>query len=188
VFMQYLKRILPFTLTFIVGAGLGGFAGLFKAQHVERESMLQLSGDFGRRGRGCKARRERRRREHSAHAFGAQAQTHVITTQVNPADTPMYEQRDIWEPVKVLRSPDPSYTRRARRNGTEGVVRFTVIFGEDGKAKVEEVVSALPDGLTEEATEAVRAIEFTPATLGGRPVSTHGVVDCIFQLDAAKRF
>ncbi len=54
--MQYLKRILPFTLTFIIGAGLGGFAGLFKSRTTHRaEFVLRGSGaDHGHRYRGCK--------------------------------------------------------------------------------------------------------------------------------------
>jgi Gram-negative bacterial TonB protein C-terminal len=56
VMMQYLKRILPFTLTFLIGAGLGGFAGLFKSRLVSRsEFVLQGSGvGRGHRYRGCK--------------------------------------------------------------------------------------------------------------------------------------
>jgi len=56
--MQYLKRILPFTLTFIVGIALGGFFGLFQPRAVQRgEFVLRSSGDHGRRHhgyRGCK--------------------------------------------------------------------------------------------------------------------------------------
>jgi TonB family protein len=184
--MQYLKRILPFTLTFIIGASLGGFAGLFKTRTAGVGRTAYLAGDFGHRGYGCKAKRERHWRGDSARAFDAR--TNIIATQSFPSDAAMFERGSEWQPVNVLSSPAPSYTRRARRNGTQGVVRLSVVFGADGKAKVEEVVSGLPDGLTEEATEAVRSIEFTPATLSGKAVSTHGVVDCIFGLESGKRF
>ena len=183
--MQYLKRILPFALTFAVGVGLGGFTGLFKSRAVRTE-MTTTELVLGSGG-GC----DYKRRHHGSHRSrrsGARARTNVIATQVYGADSLMYEQRDRWQPVNVIYSPDPAYTHRARRNGTKGVVRLSVIFGADGKTKIEEVVSTLPDGLTEEATEAVRAIEFTPATLSGQPVSTHGVVDCIFELETGTRF
>lgn len=54
--MQYLKRILPFTLTFVIGVGLGGFAGLFKSRTTQRaEFVLSGSGfDHGHGYRGCK--------------------------------------------------------------------------------------------------------------------------------------
>ncbi len=54
--MQYLKRILPFTLTFIIGVGLGGFAGLFKTRTPHRAAFV-LSGsgfEHGHRYRSCK--------------------------------------------------------------------------------------------------------------------------------------
>lgn len=182
--MQYIKRILPFTLTFVIGAGLGGFAGLFKSRGVEVERTTQLT--LGS-GRSCDYK-SRRRGHHGAARAEASARTNVVATQSFPADSAMFERGSEWRPVTVVSSPDPTYPRAARRYRTEGVVRLSVLFGADGKTKVEDVVSALPDGLTEAAEEAARAIEFTPATLGGKPVSTHGVVDCIFELDSGKRF
>lgn len=183
-FSYFLKRVLPFTLTFIVGAALGGFAGLFKSRNVEEVRWSSVTHDLGH---GCKGKRERYWRKHSTRAFGSRARTNIVATQSYPRDNAMYERGSDWQPVNILSSPDPDYTRRARRNGTHGVVRFNVIFGADGKTEIEEVVSTAPDGLTEEAMEAVRAIEFTPATLRGERVSTHGVVDCIFELEPGKR-
>jgi TonB family protein len=184
--MQYLKRILPFTLTFVVGAGLGGFAGLFKSRTVETGRTTYLSGDFARRG--CKGKRERYAHAYPAYDREGEARTNVVATQSFPADSAMFESGSDWRPVVVLSSPDPVYPREARRYRAGGVVRLSVLFGADGKAKVEEVVNALPDGLTEAAKEAARAIVFTPATLGGKPVSTHGVVDCVFEFESGKRF
>ena len=181
----FLKKVLPFTLTFVVGAALGGFAGLFKSRNVEEARWSSVTHDAGH---GCKGKRERYRRRDSTRAFGSQTRTNIVATQMYPRDSAMYERESEWQPVSILRAPDPAYTRRARRNGTQGVVRLSVIFGADGKTKIEEVVSTAPDGLTEEASEAARAIEFTPATLRGEPVSTHGVVDCIFELEPGKRF
>lgn len=180
--MQYLKRILPFTLTFIIGVGLGGFAGLFQSRTVERTGYTYLGDDFGHRGRECKNRFNVRNyaRAYKPGERERRGRTNVVATQSFPADAAMFERGSKWQPVTILRSPDPSYTRDARSNGTQGVVRLSVIFGADGKTKIEEVISPLSDGLTEAATEAVRSIEFTPATLSGKPVSTHGVVDCIF--------
>jgi hypothetical protein len=181
---EYLKRVLPFTLTFIIGAGLGGFTSLFKTKNTHSYSYMTTR-DVGR---GCSSRSRRWSGRYSMQgADGAQARMSVVATQSFPADNRMFEQGRKWEPVRLLRTPEPLYTYSARRNGTQGVVRFSVIFGADGKAKVEHVVSTLPDGLTEEATDAVRRIEFSPATLGGEPVSTHGVVDCAFELLAGKR-
>ncbi len=186
--MEYLKRLLPFTLTFIIGAGLGGFVGLFKSDKVEKNSRSYLTTrDFGR---GCSSRKRAwvgRYEMPGADGPQAQGRVNVVATQSFPSDSRMFVQESSPQPVRIFRTPAPLYTRSARRNGTQGVVRLSVIFGADGQTKIEQVVSALPDGLTEQATEAVRRIEFTPATLGGEPVSTHGVVDCVFELLAEKR-
>ncbi|MCA1633637.1 MAG: energy transducer TonB [Acidobacteria bacterium] len=192
---EYLKRVLPFALTFIVGAGLGGFAGLFKSRTVEVESLNRhVTSDPGRRA--CASRRGASKLDwsagqHSREDLALSGDTHsrvnIIATESFPADTTMYERRSGWQPVSILWKPDLPYTRRARHNERQGVVRLSVVFGADGKTKLEEVVSTLPDGLTEEAAAAVRAIEFSPATLDGVPVSTHGIVDCIFELVAKKR-
>jgi TonB family protein len=52
--MQYLKRILPFTLTFVIGASLGGFAGLFKTRttYTTRRGEFVLRGSGFERGHG----------------------------------------------------------------------------------------------------------------------------------------
>jgi len=178
---QYLKRILPFTLTFIVGASLGGFSGIFKSRTAETERTTRTV--FESR-HGCAYKSHGYDRSPRARAL---SRTNIIATQSFPSDAAMYERGSEWRPVTILRSPAPTYPRRARHNGTQGVVRFSVIFGADGRTKIEEIVSTLPDGLTEEATEAVRAIEFTPATLSDEPVSTHGIVDSIFELADEKR-
>lgn len=52
--MQYLKRILPFTLTFVVGVGLGGFAGLFESRPAQRGQFVMLGSDSGH-GRGYRS-------------------------------------------------------------------------------------------------------------------------------------
>src|SRR5919107_73798 len=54
--MQYLKRILPFTLTFIIGAGLGGFAGLFKSRVTTQRGDFVFYGSGGGHGHGHKYR------------------------------------------------------------------------------------------------------------------------------------
>jgi hypothetical protein len=191
---EYLKRVLPFTLTFLVGAGLGGFIGLFKSAKVEEPSRAYvMTRDVGR---GCASRRGVSRwawsagqhsREDLSRSGDTRSRMSVVATQSYPADSAMFKRGSEWQPVNILWSPDPAYTSLARRNETQGVVRLQVVFGDDGKTKIEEVVSTLPDGLTQEASEAVRAIEFTPATLSGKPVSTHGVIDCIFELESVKR-
>jgi TonB family protein len=73
--------------------------------------------------------------------------------------------------ANVLRKPEPRYTERARRSRISGVVRVRALLGADGKVKGVTVIKGLGGGLSESAITAARAIEFTPATVGGRPVS-----------------
>ena len=78
--------------------------------------------------------------------------------------------------------PNPGYTREARRNGTAGRVVLRVEFKADGEVGDIEPVKGLPDGLTEEAIEAARRIEFEPELRDGQPVSRTLNVVYMFRL------
>jgi TonB family protein len=71
----------------------------------------------------------------------------------------------------ILSKPEPGYTERARRGKISGLVRVRALLGADGKVKGVTVIRGLGGGLSEKAIEAARRIRFTPASVGGRPVS-----------------
>lgn len=175
-----LKKVLPFTLMFLVGVGLAALPGLFSA----REGMKARTA-FWHAGRGDSPYRGRKRHCNlSRHYYDAAREPHsrtqVVATESFPLDRKMNDRG--WIPAVVLFSPRPEYTREACDARIAGVVRLAVTFGANGEVSDVEVVSPLPFRLTEEAIKAAKAIRFTPARLNGRAVSTHGVVDCIFEI------
>jgi TonB family protein len=79
--------------------------------------------------------------------------------------------------------PDPIYTAAARKDNIEGDVLLLISVTEQGTADHISVFKSLPDGLTEQAVEAVRNWRFKPA-IGpdGRPVAVRVPVQVKFNL------
>ena len=86
--------------------------------------------------------------------------------------------KTVW--TRILSKPRPNYTDMARKNGVEGVVRLRVTFLATGKIGAVSPVSALPDGLTEQAIAAARDIKFEPATRNRIPFNTVKIVEYNF--------
>jgi TonB family protein len=152
-FPSILKRGLPFVLTFVVGATVGG---LFKARRVETRMwewpphstpLLGREGPFGD-GHSCRAYRYR-----------------------VPAD---------WSPLVIISQPPATYTSMAKRQGLTGTVRLRVTFGADATVKDVSPLRVLPYGLTEAAESAAWRIRFTPATERGVPIAVTKVVEFDF--------
>jgi TonB family protein len=91
-------------------------------------------------------------------------------------------------PIKVDTKPRPlnrlrpNYTDQARHNKISGTVRLNVEIGTDGAAKRIHVANALPDGLTEEAIQIIKVLQFKPAMVDGKPVDYWIVLDIEFNL------
>jgi len=94
----------------------------------------------------------------------------------------IYTSKEVDERVQILRKPTPGYPREARRNSTRGYVVLLAMLAADGTVKHIEVLTGLPDGLTEKAIEAARQIKFKPATKDGKPVSAWVEVQYRFQV------
>ena len=94
----------------------------------------------------------------------------------------IYRSKEVDERVRILKKPAPGYTREARRNGTRGNVVLEAILAADGTVKHIEVLTGLPDGLSQKAIEAARQIKFRPAIKDGKPVSVRVEVRYQFQL------
>jgi protein TonB len=56
------------------------------------------------------------------------------------------------------------------------------LVGADGKVKGVTVIKGLGSGLSEKAVEAAREVKFTPATVGGRPVSQFVTLEYNFRV------
>ena len=94
----------------------------------------------------------------------------------------IYTSKEVDERVRILKKPTPGFTREARRNGTRGYVVLEAILGADGIVKQVEVLTGLPDGLSQKAIEAARQIRFRPAVKDGKPVSVRVEVRYQFQI------
>lgn len=74
-------------------------------------------------------------------------------------------------PLKFHSKPRPGYTALARIFNVTGRVRLRVGFLADGTVGAVSVESGLPFGLTEQAVEAVKKVEFSPEVRDGKKIS-----------------
>src|SRR5687768_14383000 len=94
----------------------------------------------------------------------------------------IYTSKEVDERLLIVKKPAPRYTREARRNQTRGYVVLRAILSADGTVKHIEVLTGLPDGLSQMAIEAARLIKFKPAMKDGKPVSTRVEIKYHFQV------
>lgn len=153
-----LKRVLPFTLTFIIGAALGGFFNPFGAWGVSRRVVLRTElmrdYDFGE-GHGCRARRFKRRE--------------LVAES---------------KPLVIEFKPDARWSRGAivEKEGLSAHVRVT--FGADGEVQQVEQLDALPRAAQEAVEQAARQILFIPEMLNGRFISVTKDIEIRFATPA----
>jgi TonB family protein len=89
--------------------------------------------------------------------------------------------------ARVLNSPRPAYTERARREGTQGIVVVKVVLGANGRVLSASLVKGLPNGLNEKAVEAAYRLRFEPATdENGRPIDSTITVSVNFTIGDRK--
>lgn len=84
---------------------------------------------------------------------------------------PVIVGKDADRKAMILTKPQPSYTDSARQHGTKGAVVLKAVFAATGGITGIQVVSGLPNGLTEKALAAVKQIRFVPAMKNGQMVS-----------------
>ncbi|HKS28866.1 MAG TPA: energy transducer TonB [Pyrinomonadaceae bacterium] len=161
----FLKRILPFTLTLIIGIALGSFFNLFRAARQGTAGTFRLESAYGTRdiaygsGRGCSSRRR------SSSAYSSSSYSTTIRS------------------AEIYYQPKPTYTTTARKNYTEGDVTVRVTLAADGTVSTVEPLTRLPYGLTDEAVRAARQIRFNPATRDGSPVDEVKTITYSFNID-----
>jgi TonB family protein len=150
--MSFVKRALPFVLTLLLGVALGGL--LKRSERKASPGVLQTHGV-----RHCRA-------SMSAPTFGDE----VLTAS------------EVTSRAVILYKPEPLYTFNARRNNVTGTVRLRMVLAADGTVRNIVPLTTLHEGLTEQAVEAARDIEFTPALKDGRPVSQYVTVEYNFNI------
>lgn len=84
--------------------------------------------------------------------------------------------------LKIISKPRANYTDLARQHNTQGIVALRVIFLADGKIGNISVASGLPNGLTEQAVEAAKLIEFEPKKENGKPQSVTKLIQYTFTI------
>lgn len=150
----FLKRVLPFTLTLIVGLAIGGLFNLFSASPQTEQRAFRLESTYatGGGGSGCRTR----------------ARSNYLES---------------YRAARILSQAQPMYTAEARRNLTQGEVMLRVTLGADGTVGDVETITSLPDGLTEQARKAARMIKFVPATRNGAQADEVRTITYSFNLN-----
>jgi TonB family protein len=154
----FLKRVLPFTLTLLVGLTIGGLFNLFSAKPQTEQRVLRFESSYGTGsgvGAGSGGCRTRMRSSYS----------------------------ESYRAARILSQAQPLYTAEARSNQTQGEVILRVTLGADGTVSDVETITSLPDGLTEQARKAARLIKFVPATRNGSSVDEVKTITYSFNLD-----
>lgn len=90
---------------------------------------------------------------------------------------------DVHPPIEV-HSPDPRYTREARKAKLSGDLVLAVVVNNEGRVvSVKEVSKPLGKGLDESALKTVSAWKFKPAERNGKPVAVSIFVRIAFRLE-----
>src|SRR5690349_14540447 len=116
---------------------------------------------------------------------GAIIQTMAGSAQTRQPDEcvgPIYEIKEVTQRARVKNIPAPEYTEEARAKHVQGTVVLTAVFCRNGTVKNIEVTKGLPYGLTENAIETTRHIQFQPAEKDGQIVSQRFRRECTFHL------
>lgn len=77
-------------------------------------------------------------------------------------------QEDCEVPPRVLIRPNPASNRKAGQE--EGIVKVSLVVGDDGKPYDLKILKSLDQTVDEEALEAVKYWKFQPATYKGKPI------------------
>jgi TonB family protein len=85
----------------------------------------------------------------------------------------------------VVKRREPLYPEEARRAHIEGIVIVAATIDTTGHVVTAEILKPLSMGLADAALDAVRQWEFTPATVGGKPVDVLFNLTIAFRLGAA---
>lgn len=147
---SFWTKIVPFTLTLILG--------LLAANIFQKQSSVNKN------------------QESSSFNIQKNALGGGIDSAGNQSFDKAVGDKFINESVRVISKPTAKYTDAARQNQLQGSVTLRVTFLANGKIGNVSPLNTLPDGLTEQAIAAAKAIEFEPAKTDGVP---HNVIKLI---------
>ena len=85
--------------------------------------------------------------------------------------------------IRATNLVKPEYTEEARLARTSGEVKLSLELDEAGRVVNVARLSALPNGLTENAVEAARRSTFRPALRDGKPVRATGILKYSFKVN-----
>ncbi len=94
----------------------------------------------------------------------------------------LYAFDEVQTEPKIQKKPLPKYTDAARRGNVTGRVKLLIVLAADGTVKNVVPVESLPGGLTEQAIEVAKQIQFEPAVKDGKAVSTVKIVEYSFSI------
>jgi TonB family protein len=97
------------------------------------------------------------------------------------ATVPLQVGGDVSAP-RAIYSPEPEFSKAARKAGYQGTCVLSLIVGADGKPRDISVVRKLGMQLDEKAVEAVSNWTFEPARKNGQPVAVQIEVEVSFHL------
>lgn len=83
---------------------------------------------------------------------------------------------------KVVYSPDPEYSEKARKKKAQGTVILETTVGTDGHTHDIRIVRPLGYGLSEQAVKALREWKFVPGQKDGEPVPVLMQIEMDFRL------
>lgn len=100
----------------------------------------------------------------------------------NTKTTEPSKDRDATTAPRVIYSPDPEYSEKARQAKFQGVCVLSLVVDTDGIPQDIKVARSLGMGLDEKAIEAVKNWRFEPARKDGVPVAVKVNVEVAFRL------
>lgn len=86
------------------------------------------------------------------------------------------------KPPFAIFTPEPKFSREARRKKYQGTVNLQVVITPEGRVADIHLLNHLKMGLDEQAIKSVKRYRFKPATLHGHPVAVRMVVEVAFHL------
>jgi TonB family protein len=98
-----------------------------------------------------------------------------------PVDEKVYRAGGSVTPPTALFSPDPAYTKQAKRAGVVGASILWVVVNERGEVSHLRIARPLGAGLDDKAIEIVRSWKFSPAQKDGRPVAVQLNIEVHFE-------
>lgn len=92
------------------------------------------------------------------------------------------QQNNLTSDLKIISKPRAPYTDAARTNMVQGVVRLKVTFLANGQIGAIVPIKGLPNGLTNQAVNAARAVRFEPARRKGKPFTVVKILEYSFTI------